>query len=151
MSFGSLFARLVAVIGGVMIMLRHQDNAGGTASFGGAPQIPAAKPQSIPTLKMPTAHGWHDGMTPRPAPGLKVNAFATGLRHPRQMLVLPNGDVLAAESLTLAGPVRSAFDYAITTTMTRAGALGVSPNRIMLLRDADGDGVAEIRETFLDG
>src|SRR4051794_35746100 len=117
MSFGSLFARLVAVIGGGMIMLRHPDNPRGTPSFGGARPVPAAKPQAIPALKMPTAHGWHDGMTPRPARGLKVNAFATGLRHPRQMLVLPKGDGLAAESLTLAGAVRSAFDYAITTTM----------------------------------
>jgi glucose/arabinose dehydrogenase len=151
MNFGALFARAVAVIGGMMILLRNRDRVDHAPAFGAAPAIPEAKPQAIPTLKMPTAHGWHGGMTPRPAAGLKVNAFATGLKHPRQMLVLPNGDVLAAEALTIPGPVRSPFDYAITTTMTRAGALGPSPNRIMLLRDADGDGVAEIRETFLAG
>jgi glucose/arabinose dehydrogenase len=86
-----------------------------------------------------------------PAAGLKVNAFATGLKHPRWMHVLPNGDVLVAEALTVAGPVNTAFDYAMLATMERAAAVGVSPNRITLLRDADGDGVAETRETFLSG
>ena len=62
---------------------------------------------------MPTARGWADGQTPVAAPGLKVNAFATGLKHPRWILVLPNGDVLVAEALTAAGPVRTPFDYAM--------------------------------------
>ena len=52
----------------------------------------------IPTLKMPTARGWAAGQTPVAAPGLKVNAFATGLEHPRWIHVLPNGNVLIAES-----------------------------------------------------
>ena len=67
----------------------------------------------IPTLKMPTARGWTDGQTPVAAPGLKVNAFATGLKHPRWIHVLPNGDVLVAEANQVAGPVRSVFDYAM--------------------------------------
>ena len=100
---------------------------------------------------MPTARGWAAGQTPVAAPGLKVNAFATGLKHPRWIHVLPNGDVLVAEALTVPGPVKSVFDYAMVSTMRRAAAVGVSPNRITLLRDADGDGVAEIREAFLDG
>ena len=61
----------------------------------------------IPTLKMPTARGWADGQKPVAAPGLKVNAFATGLKHPRWIYVLPNGDVLVAEAMTLPGPVRT--------------------------------------------
>ena len=65
--------------------------------------------------------------------------------------MLPNGDVLAAEALSVPGGIRTPFDYAIDATMKRAKALGPSPNRITLLRDADGDGVAEVRETFLDG
>src|SRR6185312_13789505 len=114
--------------------------------------IPAAKPQgSIPTLKMPTARGWAPGQTPVAAPGLKVNAFATGLKHPRWIHLLPNGDVTVAEALFLPGPVTSLFDYAMISTMKRAAAVGISPNRITLLRDADGDGVAETREVFLDG
>jgi glucose/arabinose dehydrogenase len=100
---------------------------------------------------MPTARGWSGGRTPVAAAGLAVNAFAAGLKHPRWIHVLPNGDVLAAEALMPAGPVRSPFDWAMVSTMKRAAAVGVSPNRITLLRDADGDGVAELRETFLDG
>ncbi len=100
---------------------------------------------------MPTAEGWSDGQTPTAAPGLKVNAFAAGLKHPRSIYVLPNRDVLVAEALTVPGPIKSVFDYAQYSTMRRAAAVGDSPNRITLLRDADGDGVAEIRETFLEG
>jgi hypothetical protein len=65
--------------------------------------------------------------------------------------VLPNGDVLAAEALFLPGGIRSIFDYAMVSTMRRAAAVGESPNRITLLRDADGDGVAEVKERFLEG
>ena len=119
--------------------------------MGGAPVIPAARPQRIPTLKMPTARGWSQGHTPTAAPGLAVNAFAASLKHPRWIEVLPNGDVLAAEALQEAGPIKAAFDYAMFSTMKRAAAVGVSPNRITLLRDADGDGVAETRSHFLDG
>ena len=96
---------------------------------------------------MPTARGWPAGRTPVAAPGLEVNAFATGLKHPRWIHVLPNGDVLTAESLTLPGESRSVFDIAVNATMKRAAAQGPSPNRITLLRDADGDGVAETRDT----
>jgi glucose/arabinose dehydrogenase len=88
---------------------------------------------------------------PTAAAGLKVNAFATGLDHPRWIEVLPNGDVLVAEAMNMDRSPRSLFDYAMVSTMRRANAMGVSANRITLLRDADGDGVAEIREVFLDG
>ncbi|WP_231712477.1 PQQ-dependent sugar dehydrogenase [Vineibacter terrae] len=119
-------------------------------AWGAAPAIPAARPQgSIPTLKMPTARGWRAGQVPVAAPGLKVNAFATGLDHPRWIEVLPNGDVLVAEAMSLDRPARSVFDYAMISTMKRADAMGASANRITLLRDGDGDGVAETREVFL--
>ena len=104
----------------------------------------------IPTLKMPTARGWTDGQMPVAAPGLKVNAFATGLKHPRWIDVLPNGDVLVAESNQVAGPTRSMFSYAMQATMRRARALGVSANRITLLRDTDGDGIAEKHQVFME-
>jgi glucose/arabinose dehydrogenase len=71
------------------------------------------------------------------------------LKHPRWLHVLPNGDVTVAEALTVPAPPRSVFSHAVVATMKRAGAVGVSPNRITLLRDADGDGVAEVREVFL--
>ncbi len=147
---GAVFARLVALIGAAMIMMRRWNGVAAEPVFGGRPAIPGARPQNIPTLKMPTGRGWGPGQTPVAAAGLKVSAFAEGLTHPRQLYVLPNGDVLASESLTLAGPVKSAFDYAIVTTMRRAKALGQSPNRVMLLRDADGDGAAETRSVLLE-
>lgn len=121
-------------------------------AVGSAPVIPAARSQgSLPTLKMPTARGWAPGHLPTAAPGLKVNAFAAGLKHPRWIHVLPNGDVTVAEALQQAGKPSGLFDRAMVGTLRRAAAIGDSPNRITLLRDADGDGTAEVRETFLDG
>jgi glucose/arabinose dehydrogenase len=150
-SFSTLFARGVALIGGAALHLRRLTEGSPEPAWGSAPAIPAARPQgSIPTLKMPTAKGWEAGRTPIAAPGLKVNAFAGGLDHPRWIEVLPNGDVLVAEALSLDRPPRSVFDYAMITTMRRADAVGVSANRITLLRDKDGDGVAETREPFLE-
>jgi glucose/arabinose dehydrogenase len=153
MSLSGIFARMVALIGASAILLRRQMGSGAQAqALGSAPVIPAAKPQgSIPTLKMPTARGWATGQMPVAAPGLKVNAFASGLKHPRWIHVLPNGDVTVAEALLEPDPIRSLFGYAMYSTQKRAAAIGTSPNRITLLRDADGDGVAEIRETFLEG
>jgi glucose/arabinose dehydrogenase len=150
MSFSSIFARLVALVGAGAIFLRHRADGTLEPAFGSTPKIPPAKPQGIPTLKMPTARGWAAGQTPVAAPGLKVNAFAPGLKHPRWIHVLPNGDVLTAEALSEPGGIKSVFDYAMASTMQRAAATGVSPNRITLLRDADGDGVAETREVFMD-
>jgi glucose/arabinose dehydrogenase len=151
MSVTDIFARLVALVGAGAILVRRQNADALEPAYGSSPAIPAARPQGIPTLKMPAAKGWAAGQTPKAAAGLQVNAFATGLKHPRWIHVLPNGDVLAAEALSVAGPIKTGFDYAIYATMKRAAAVGVSPNRITLLRDSDGDGVAEIREVFLDG
>lgn len=151
MGLSGIFGRLVALIGAVAILLRRQDGDSLEPAYGSAPKIPTAKPQGIPTLKMPTAKGWTAEQVPTASAGLKVNAFAAGLKHPRWIHVLPNGDVLVAEALSEPGGIKSVFDYAMFSTMKRAAAVGVSPNRITLLRDADGDGVAEIREVFLDG
>jgi glucose/arabinose dehydrogenase len=143
MTFSSVFARFVALIGGTALVLRRVTGGTPEPAWGSMPSIPAARPQgSIPTLKMPTARGWIQGQTPVAAAGLKVNAFATGLKHPRWIQVLPNGDVLVAESTTVpSAAVRNLFDYAMFSTMRRAAAVGVSANRITLLRDADGDGL----------
>ena len=151
MSFSTLFARGVALIGGAALQMRRLTGELPEPAWGNAPAIPTAEPQgSIPTLKMPTARGWEAGRTPIAAPGLKVNAFAADLDHPRWIEVLPNGDVLVAEATNVDRPPRSVFDYAMVTTMRRAAAMGVSANRITLLRDKDGDGVAETREVFLE-
>src|SRR3954462_11634895 len=152
MTFSSIFAQFVALLGGVALQWRKLSGTVPAPAWGQSPAIPQAKPQgAIPTLKKPTARGWSEGQKPTAAPGLKVNAFARGLDHPRWIQVLPNGDVLVAEAMNMDRSPRSLFDYAMVTTMRRAAAMGVSANRITLLRDADGDGVAEIREVFLDG
>ena len=153
MSMSGIFARVVAVIGAGAVLWRRQlQGAPRVQALGTNPTIPTARPQgSIPTLKMPTARGWTQGQKPVAAAGLRVNAFATGLKHPRWIQLLPNGDVLTAEALFMPDPAKSIFDYAMTSTMKRAAAVGVSPNRITLLRDADGDGVAETQERFLEG
>ena len=151
MGLSGVFAQMMALIGNAAIQWRRLQGGVHQQAVGVSPTIPAARPQGrIPTLKMPTAKGWAPGQTPVAAPGLQVNAFATGLKHPRWIHVLPNGDVTVAEALFLPGPVKSVFDYAMVSTMRRAAAIGVSPNRITLLRDTDGDGVAETREAFLE-
>ena len=146
-----VLARAVALVGAGAIRWRRQQGGAQTPALGTSPEIPAGRPQGrIPTLKMPTAQGWTDGQLPAAAAGLKVNAFAAGLKHPRWIEVLPNGDVTVAEALQAGGSPRTLFDHAMVATMRRAAAIGVSPNRITLLRDADGDGVAEQRHTLLD-
>src|ERR1700690_2082899 len=104
MSLSGILARIVALIGAAAILWRRSQGAAPQPAWGSAPTVPAAKPQgSLPTLKMPTARGWSDGQKPVAAPGLKVNAFATGLQHPRWIHVLPDGGVLVAESNQVAG------------------------------------------------
>ena len=152
MNMSGIFARVVALIGAGALLWRRSQGSAPAPAWGNTPAIPEAKPQgAIPTLKMPTAQGWSDGQKPTAAPGLKVNAFAKDLDHPRWINVLPNGDVLIAESNQIAGPPRNVFHYAMQATMRRAAALGVSANRITLLRDRDGDGVAEGRGIFMEG
>ena len=100
---------------------------------------------------MPTAQGWAAGQLPAAAPGLKVNAFAAGLKHPRWIQVLPNGDVTVAEACCR--PAARRARCSTTRWWPRCAApprIGDSPNRITLLRDADGDGVAEQRHAFLE-
>lgn len=152
LSISRLFARAVAAVGAVMVVLRRAVDGTLQPAWGGAPVIPAGKAQGrLPTLKMPTARGWDPGQLPIAAPGLKVNAFASGLKHPRWIYVLPNRDVLVSEAMNAPRPPRGLFDYAMIATLQRAGAMGKSPNLITLLRDTDGDGVAEIQQTFLEG
>jgi glucose/arabinose dehydrogenase len=140
----TVFARFVALVGQGTVAIRHRKDGPRDPVYGATPAIPQAKPQGkIPTLKMPTAKGWQGDHKPTAAPGLKVNAFARNLVHPRNMHVLPNGDVLVAESMGEASDPKSLFDHAMSATMQRARAAGDSPNRVTLLRDADGDGVAE--------
>ena len=152
MSQSSAFAKVVAMVGNAAVQWRRLQGSVSQQALGATPTIPAARPQGrIPTLKMPTAQGWAAGQKPVAAPGLEVNAFASGLEHPRWIHLLPNGDVTVAEALFMPEPAKTIFDHAMVSTLKRAAAIGQSPNRITLLRDADGDGVAEVRETLLEG
>ena len=118
---------------------------------GPSPQLPAPNETLLPTVNIAPAIGWPEGGKPVAAPGTQVAAFAEGLDHPRWLYVLPNGDVLVAESNTPAkqngGGLR---DWIAQKIMSRAGAGVPSANRITLLRDADRDGIAETRSVLLE-
>ncbi|MGI4717854.1 MAG: PQQ-dependent sugar dehydrogenase [Janthinobacterium lividum] len=107
----------------------------------------------VPTVDIAPARGWPEGGKPQAAPGLAVRAYAAGLDHPRWLYVLPNGDVLVAETNAPARPEgkKGIRGYVMGKVMARAGAAVPSANRITLLRDADGDGVAEVKRVFLQG
>jgi glucose/arabinose dehydrogenase len=121
------------------------------AGYGPEPALPAPDPTWLPTVAVAPAKGWTEGRTPAPAPGLAVAAYAGGLDHPRWLHVLPNGDVLVAE--TNAPPPRTGGlrSWLMKQVKERAGGGVPSADRIRLLRDADGDGVAELQTVFLDG
>jgi len=120
------------------------------ADIGPQPELKAPNKTLIPTVNIAKATGWPAGVMPTAAAGLAVNAFATALDHPRWVYVLPNGDVLVAESNAPAKPDAGGIrNWIQSKVMARAGAGVPSANRITLLRDADGDGVAELKTVFL--
>ena len=113
--------------------------------------LPAPNKQTIPTVNIAPAVGWPAGSMPTAAAGLRVQAFASGLDHPRWLYVLPNGDVLVAETNAPPKPGEKGGlrAWIMKRTMKKAGSAVPSANRIRLLRDADGDGVAELQQVFL--
>ncbi|MBS7539594.1 PQQ-dependent sugar dehydrogenase [Ancylobacter lacus] len=146
----------LALVGVAALLLAGCGESGPTlpesAEYGANPTLPEPKASWLPTIKVADAVGWRDGAAPRPAEGFAVTAFARDLKHPRWLYELPNGDVLVAESDAppkpegtsggLRGWVQGLF-------MKKAGSQTESANRITLLRDADGDGVAETKTVFL--
>ena len=118
--------------------------------MGPDPKLPAPRQALIPTVKIAPAKGWPADTTPKAAPGVVVNAFATGLDHPRWLYVLPNGDVLVAETSSPPKPKQKGIRaWFMRYFFKKAGAAVPSANRITLLRDSDGDGTAETRSVFL--
>ena len=119
---------------------------------GPAPALPDPHESLIPLVKIAPAKGWAANATPRVAPSLAVTAFARGLDHPRWLYVLPNGDVLVAETNAPKRPDdgKGLKGWFMKRYMKKAGAAVPSANRITLLRDRDGDGVAETRTVLLD-
>ncbi|WP_257221152.1 sorbosone dehydrogenase family protein [Acinetobacter sp. YH12226] len=120
-------------------------------SYGSQPHLPKPKSSLLPTVNMAPAKGWPEGKMPTPATGLKVQAFAKGLQHPRWLYVLPNGDVLVAETDAPPKPddSKGIKGKIMKGVMQRAGSSHPSANRISLLRDSNGDGVAEQKTVFL--
>jgi glucose/arabinose dehydrogenase len=123
-----------------------------SSTVGSNPQLPAPDNQQIPVVQVAKAVGWPAGAKPTSAPRVAVNAFASGLAHPRWVYVLPNGDVLVAESNAPERPEqgKGIKGKVMKTMQAKAGAKVPSADRIALLRDADGDGVAELKTVFLD-
>ena len=124
-----------------------------SAGTGPQPTLPPPQQALIPTVDIAPAVGWPRGATPQAAPGLRVAAFASGLDHPRWLYVLPNGDVLVAETNAPPKPedAQGIKGWVMGLFIARAGAAVPSANRITLLRDTDGDGVARLRSVLLEG
>jgi glucose/arabinose dehydrogenase len=147
--------KLAAAIIPILALCSCGDTAryGVAAGTGPSPVLPPPVKSLIPTTKVADATGWPAGRSPIPAPGLGVNVFATGLDHPRWLYALPNGDVLVAETAgpgTDPGPggIKGFFQRMF---MKKAGSDVPSANRITLLRDADGDGAAELKTPLVTG
>jgi glucose/arabinose dehydrogenase len=121
-------------------------------TIGSQPSLPEPDKQLVPVVQVAEAVGWPKGTAPTPAAGTRVTAFATGLQHPRWIYVLPNGDVLVAETNAPERPEehKGLKGKVMKKMMAKAGAAVPSANRITLLRDADGDGVAELKTAFLE-
>ncbi len=147
------FARLSAVLASAFLLAACAETARLSVAQGTGPNPTLPEPATtlIPTVNIAPAKGWPEGTTPVAPAGLRVAAFASGLDHPRWLLVLPNGDVLVAESNAPPKPAGSTGvkDWIAGQVMKRAGATVPSANRITLLRDANGDGVAETRSVLL--
>ena len=118
--------------------------------MGADPVLPAPDRSLLPVVEVATATGWPQGRSPQPAAGLAVTRFAGDLDHPRWLHVLPNGDVLVAESAAPPRPDegKGIKAWFMQLFMKKAGSSVPSANRITLLRDTDGDGVADVREVF---
>lgn len=138
---------MMAVLGGCADRAQMAPEAG----MGSQPQLPEPRKTMIPTVNVAPARGWAQGAMPTPAPGLAVQPFATGLAHPRSLLLLPNGDVLVTETDAphTEEDKKGIKAWISRQVMQKAGSHRKSPNRIVLLRDADGDGVAETRSVFM--
>ena len=127
------------------------DTVSASFGIGAQPNLPAPQSSLIPTVNIAPAEGWPLGGMPQPAVGLRVTAFASDLDHPRWLYVLPNGDVLVAETNAPPKPddAKGLIGWIMSIVMKRAGAGTPSANRITLLRDTNGDGIADLRSSFL--
>ena len=128
-------------------------DAGYPLSTGPNPKLPEPSSSMIPTLNIAPAKGWPADVQPKAAAGLEVKAYARNLVHPRWLYMLPNGDILVAESDTPEQPEdnKGIKGWIAGKVMKRAGSSHESANRITLLRDTKGDGVADVQTVFIKG
>jgi glucose/arabinose dehydrogenase len=122
-----------------------------SAGIGPKPVLPPPNPTWIPTVNIAPVKGWPPDGRPKAAPGIQVAAFARDFNHPRWLHVLPNGDVLVAETNSPPKPQTGIKDLITRQIMKKAGAAGPAGNRILLLRDSNGDGKVDLRTTFIEG
>jgi glucose/arabinose dehydrogenase len=122
-------------------------------TLGPNPTLAKPNKQTVPIVQIAEAKGWPPGMKPQAPAGVTVTAFASGLVHPRWVYTLPNGDVLVAETNAPERPEegKGIKGKVMKKMQAKAGAAIPSANRITLLRDANGDGVAELKTVFLSG
>ncbi len=150
-----LFVVVLATLGGIVSMAFYGESAElpAEAGYGEQPELPPPKTRSVPTLGLAKAVGWPPGESPRVPDGFSITAFATGLDHPRWLYRLPNGDVLVAETNApeTSGHCKALLGLVGGWIMDYIGAGRTSADRITLLRDADGDGMADERHAFLTG
>lgn len=150
-----LFVVVLATLGGIVSTAFYGESADlpAEAGYGEQPRLPPPKTRPVPTLGLVKAVGWPPGESPTVPDGFSITAFATGLDHPRWLYSLPNGDVLVAETNA---PSESRHCKALLSVvggriMDYVGAGVASADRITLLRDTDGDGMADVRHAFLTG
>jgi glucose/arabinose dehydrogenase len=144
--------RLAALAGLSALAACHDEPFDVRQQYGANPKLPEPQQYLLPPIKVAEGEGWRAGQTPVAAPGLRVNAFATGLQHPRMVYVLPNGDVLAVQAKSPPSePVKRPKDPIVGMVKNKATSFPGSPeaaNQITLLRDTNGDGVAD-QQTIL--
>lgn len=122
-----------------------------SADVGPDPVLPEPESSLLPTINPAKAIGWPEGQLPEPAEGLSVSVYANRLDHPRWLYVLPNGDVLVAESNAPegSGGFSGIRAWIAGLIKKRGGAAVPSADRVTLLRDINGDGMVDLRTVFL--
>jgi len=151
-AFGSAIAMVALTACAGLVETGRSPVASPPETVGPNPRIAPVDEQLLPTVQIAPAKGWPQGAEPKTVDGVHINPLASGLNHPRWLYVLPNGDVLVAETNAPPKPddSKGIKGKVMKAVQAKAGAGTPSPNRIVLLRDADGDGVAETRTVFID-
>jgi glucose/arabinose dehydrogenase len=148
----SLLSRCAAAVALLALAACARGSSDPLAGFGPNPPLPAPQKSLVSVIAMPKVVGWPAAAAPKAPPGFVVTRFAEHLDHPRWLYVLPNGDVLVSEAATRPSgeDLKGLLGWMTQKVMERAHAEWTSPNKILLLRDADGDGRAELQTVFAE-